>query len=426
MYFCDKLIYMNKELIRNIIVENQQYIQSVELVKRNLTVEDSGCYVFVGVRQAGKSYMLIQRAQQLISEGVSIEQIVYINFDDERINEIKSSELDIILQAHRLLTDSEPILFLDEIQNITGWEHFARRLANEKYKVYITGSNAKMLSRDIQTTLGGRYWDIMVYPFSFKEYLTAKNVSLEKNWQFSKRQNDVARLFEDYFYFGGFPELIGIKAKRQWLTGIYNKIFFNDIVVRNGVRSENALRMAIKRLAACVMQPTSLNRLANLIKSSGISINASTVSNFIQYLHDSCLLISIENYADKFVDRQTTKKHYFIDNGILNLFLMDSENLLLENICAVFLYKKFGDNLFYYKQNAEVDFYVPDLDLGIQVAYDIDDEGTRKREVNALAKLNEIAKLNKALIITKNTEEKISVGELEIDVVPVWKWILLY
>ena len=105
---------------------------------------------------------------------------------------------------------------------------------------------------------------------------------------------------------------------------------------------------------------------------------------------------------------------------------MDSENLLLENICAVFLYKKFGDNLFYYKQNAEVDFYVPDLDLGIQVAYDIDDEGTRKREVNALAKLNEIAKLNKALIITKNTEEKISVGELEIDVVPVWKWILLY
>lgn len=417
---------MNKELIRNIIVENQQYIQSVELVKRNLTVEDSGCYVFVGVRQAGKSYMLIQRAQQLISEDVSIEQIVYINFDDERINEIKSSELDIILQAHRLLTDSEPILFLDEIQNITGWEHFARRLANEKYKVYITGSNAKMLSRDIQTTLGGRYWDIMVYPFSFKEYLTAKNISLEKNWQFSKKQNDVARLFEDYFYFGGFPELIGVKAKRQWLTGIYNKIFFNDIVVRNGVRSENALRMAIKRLAACVMQPTSLNRLANLIKSSGISINASTVSNFIQYLHDSCLLISIENYADKFVDRQTTKKHYFIDNGILNLFLMDSENLLLENICAVFLYKKFGDNLFYYKQNAEVDFYVPDLDLGIQVAYDIDDEVTRKREVNALAKLNEIAKLNKALIITKNTEEKISVGELEIDVVPVWKWILLY
>lgn len=416
---------MNKELIRNVIVENQQYIQSVDLIKRKLTIEDFGCYVFVGVRQAGKSYMLIQRAQQLINEGVSIEQIVYINFDDERINEIKSSELDIILQAHRLLTDLEPILFLDEIQNITGWEHFARRLANEKYTVYITGSNAKMLSRDIQTTLGGRYWDIMVYPFSFEEYLIAKNVKLEKNWQFSKKQNDVARLFEDYFYFGGFPELIGIKAKRQWLTGIYNKIFFNDIVVRNGIRSEDALRMAVKRLAACVMQPTSFNRLANLIKSTGISINASTVSNFIQYLHDSCLVFSIENYADKFVDRQTTKKHYFIDNGILNLFLMDSENLLLENICAVFLHKKYGDGLFYYKQNSEVDFFVPDEKLGIQAAYDIDDETTRKREVNALVKLNETEKLNKALIITKNTEEQITVGELTIDVVPVWKWILL-
>ena len=416
---------MNKELIRNVIVENQQYIQSVDLIKRNLTIEDNGCYVFVGVRQAGKSYMIIQRAQQLISEGVSVEQIVYINFDDERINEIKSSELDIILQAHRLLTDLEPILFLDEIQNITGWEHFARRLANEKYTVYITGSNAKMLSRDIQTTLGGRYWDIMVYPFSFGEYLIAQNVKLEKNWQFSKKQNDVARLFEDYFYFGGFPELIGIKAKRQWLTGIYNKIFFNDIVVRNGIRSEDALRMAVKRLAACVMQPTSFNRLANLIKSTGISINASTVSNFIQYLHDSCLIFSIENHADKFVDRQTTKKHYFIDNGILNLFLMDSENLLLENICAVFLHKKYGDGLFYYKQNSEVDFFVPDEKLGVQAAYDIDDETTKKREVNALVKLNETEKLNKALIITKNTEEQITVGELTIDVVPVWKWILL-
>nr|MCR5453524.1 AAA family ATPase [Bacteroidales bacterium] len=126
---------MNKELVRNIIVENQQLIQSVELVERPFEFEDSGNYVFVGVRQAGKSYMLYQRAKQLLKNGCDIDQIVYISFDDERINEIKSNELDIILQAHRLLTDSKPILFLDEIQNIDGWEHFARRLANEKYTV---------------------------------------------------------------------------------------------------------------------------------------------------------------------------------------------------------------------------------------------------------------------------------------------------
>ena len=415
---------MNKELIRNIIVENQQLIKSIKLVERPFDYEEKGNYVFVGVRQAGKSYMLFQRAKQLLKNGHDIDEIVYISFDDERINEIKYNELDVILQAHRLLTDRQPILFLDEIQNIDGWEHFARRLANEKYTVYITGSNAKMLSRDIQTTLGGRYWDMAVYPFSFAEYLSAQKVSLPKNWQYSKVQGDVARMFEEYFYFGGFPELINVKAKRLWLTNIYNKIFFSDIIVRNGVRSEEALRIAVKRLASCVMQPTSYNRLSNLIKATGLTVNASTVSNFIQYLRDSCLLFSIENYADKFVDKQTTKKHYFVDNGILNLFLNNPETALLENICAIFLYKKYGSALYYYNRNVEVDFFVPEVELGVQVSYSIDDDDTKKREVKALTALNNYLPLKTAVLVTKNSEDTIIEDGLEIKVVPVWKWIL--
>ncbi len=423
MYICGKFIAMNKELVRNIIVENQQLIKSVDLVERPMDFEDKGNYVFVGVRQAGKSYMLFQRAKQLLKAGYVIDQIVYISFDDERINDIKSSELDIILQAHRLLTDLKPVLFLDEIQNIDGWEHFARRLANEKYTVYITGSNAKMLSRDIQTTLGGRYWDVAVYPFSFTEFLKAKNVKLEKNWQFSKTQGTVARVFEEYFYFGGFPELLQIKAKRQWLTNIYNKIFFSDIVVRNSVRSEDALRITVKRLAACVMQPTSYNRLTNLIKATGINTNGSTVANFVQYLKDACLLISIENFADKFVEKQTTKKHYFVDNGILNLFLTNPETELLENICAIFLYKKYDNGLYYFNKNIEVDFFVPDEKLGVQVSYSIDDDETRKRELKALVALNNYIPLNRALVITKNTEKIVEYDGLRIEILPVWKWL---
>nr|MCR5455476.1 ATP-binding protein [Bacteroidales bacterium] len=363
-------------------------------------------------------------AKQLLKAGCDIDQIIYISFDDERINEIKSNELDIILQAHRLLTESKPILFLDEIQNIDGWEHFARRLANEKYTVYITGSNAKMLSRDIQTILGGRYWDVAVYPFSFSEFLTAQNVKLEKNWQYSKTQGTVARVFEDYFYFGGFPELLQIKAKRQWLTNIYNKIFFSDIVVRNSVRSEDALRITVKRLAACVMQPTSYNRLTNLIKATGININATTVSNFVQYLKDACLLFSIENYADKFVEKQTTKKHYFVDNGILNLFLTNPETALLENMCAIYLYKKFGNGLYYYNKNIEVDFFVPEYKIGVQVSYSIDDDDTRKRELKALVALNNYIPLKRALLITKNTEEIVECEGVRIEILPVWKLIL--
>lgn len=416
---------MNRELIRNIIIENQEVIQNIDLYERPFEFEKKGCYVFVGVRQAGKSYMLFQRAQQLLKEGHDIDEIVYISFDDERINEIKSNELDLILQAHRLITEKKPILFFDEIQNIDGWEHFARRLSNEKYIVYVTGSNAKMLSRDIQTTLGGRYWDNMVFPYSFSEYLKANGVELAKNWQYGRSQGTVARYFEDYFRFGGFPELIDVKSKRQWLTGIYNKIFFSDIIVRNNVRSEEALRITIKRLASCVMQPTAYNRIANLVKASNISITTSTIQSFIQYLRDSCLLFSIENYADKFVDRQTIKKHYFIDNGILNLFLADPDTALLENMCAIHLYKNYREQLCYYNKNIEVDFIVPDEALGVQVSYSIENPDTRNRETKALVSLNSYIPLKRALIITRDTEEEIVVGNLKIEVIPIWKWILL-
>lgn len=415
---------MNREVIRNIIVENQQLIQSTELVERQFDYEDKGCYVFVGVRQAGKSYMLYQRAQQLLKEGHCIEEILYVSFDDERINEIKSNELDLILQAHRLLTDKKPIFFFDEIQNIDGWEHFARRLANEKYIVYITGSNAKMLSRDIQTTLGGRYWDNVVFPFSFEEYLKAKQVELVSNWQYGKVQCDVARCFEDYFRFGGFPELLSVKAKRQWLTNIYNKIFFSDIVVRNSIRNEEALRMSVKRIASTVMQPTSYNRIANLVKATGIPITTSTIQSFVQYLRDSCLLFSIENYADKFVEKQTIKKNYFVDNGILNLFLTEPDTALLENICAIHLFKRYQERLYYYNKNIEVDFFIPDDAVGIQVSYKMEDENTRKREIKALVTLNSYMPLNRALIITRDSEAIIKDGDLTIEVVPVWKWIL--
>ena len=149
---------MEKEIISRIIREGQDYIPEIELYNRPMELELKGNYVFVGVRQCGKSYMLYQRIQQLLQEGHSIKEIVYVNFDDERLRQMKAEELDLILQAYASTNEGKPLLFFDEIQNIEGWEHFARRLANQKHQVFITGSNAKMLGRDIATTLGGRYW----------------------------------------------------------------------------------------------------------------------------------------------------------------------------------------------------------------------------------------------------------------------------
>ena len=166
---CDMAI--TKETFRTLIKEGQQEIRDVKLYDRPFEFEEQGRYVLVGVRQAGKSYMLYKQAKQLLANGHQLEEIVYIDFDDERLVGMTSEDFDLILQAYQSVYDNAPLLFFDEIQNVEGWEHFARRLANRKYQVFITGSNAKMLSRDIQTVLGGRYLDETIYPYTFYEYL---------------------------------------------------------------------------------------------------------------------------------------------------------------------------------------------------------------------------------------------------------------
>lgn len=415
---------VNKELLQSIIIDNQQIINNINLIERDIDFEKKGNYVFVGVRQAGKSYMLYQRMKQLIREGHTIEEMLYISFDDERICNLKAEELDALLQAHRSLFDCKPILFLDEIQNIDGWQFFARRLANQKYNVYITGSNAKMLSRDIATTLGGRYWINDVFPFTFGEYLRAKGMVLTKHWHIGSQKNDVARLFNDYFNFGGFPELVDVVAKRAWLTSIYNKIFFSDVVVRNGVRNEDALRMTVRRLADSVKQPIAYNRISNLIKSTGVSTNPATVMNYVRFMEDACVIFSLENFATKFVEKETVKKHYFVDNGLLNLFLLDPNTSLLENIVAVALRRRYGADLYFYNKNIEVDFYLPTEETAIQVCYNLYDEQTLHREATALVKLGQSMGLKRLLIVTRDSEDTLHYDNCTIEVVPVWQWLI--
>ncbi len=415
---------MEKELFRTIIAENQEYISGIPLVQRPLTLEEYGNYVFVGVRQAGKSYLLYQRMQQLLAMGAAIESIVYVNFDDERLQGMSADCFDLILQAYHSMYDGQPLFFFDEMQNVDGWANFARRLANQKYRVYITGSNAKMLSRDIETVLGGRYLDVSVFPYSFAEYLKAVGVSLSSNWQYGRKANDVQRHFRTYFEWGGFPELVNFREKRVWLNSLYNRIFFNDLVVRYKVKNEDALRLCVRRLAESVKQPCSLNRLSNLVKSTGTPCSPSTVMEYVRYLQESCLLISLENHVSKFVERETVKKHYFVDNGLLHLFINNPNASLLENLCAITLYKKYGKGLYYYSRNIEVDFYVPEERLAVQACYQMSDTETAEREVKALTTLHALYPLEQALIITYEDEGEIVRNGLQIKLLPVWKWVL--
>ncbi len=419
---------ITKETFRTLIHEGQEEIKDVELYDRPFDFEENGRYVLVGVRQAGKSYMLYKRARQMMAAGYQLEDMVYINFDDERLMGMTADDLALILQAYQSVYNRTPVLFFDEIQNVDGWEHFARRLANKKYHVYITGSNAKMLSRDIQTILGGRFLDALIYPYTFAEYLEAKGVALEKEWQYGSQRAVVQQSFTDYMKWGGFPELLLFRNKRTWLNGLYEKILLGDIIQRNKVKNEMALRLTMKRLAENVMQPISYNRVANLIRSTGSSIAVSSVSDYVRYAQEACMLFSLENYASKFVEKETVKKHYFVDNGLLSIFLFNGDAALLENLCAIHLRKRYGEELCYYNKNVEVDFLIAEEGYAVQASYSIYGEGmqeTFERETKALKQLDAFLSLKRMVIVTYDEEGTVPLDNgKQIEVIPAWKWLL--
>ncbi len=416
---------ISKEVFRALISEGQETLRNTEIFDRHFDFEENGRYVLVGVRQSGKSYMLYKRAKQLMAEGHSLEEFVYIDFDDERLIEMNVNDFDTILQTYKTIYSHKPILLFDEIQNVDGWEHFARRLANQKYMVYVTGSNAKMLSRDIHTTLGSRYIDTDIYPYSFAEYLDANNVQLSKEWLYSSERFKVEQMFREYMLWGGFPELLLFKSKRRWLNDLYEKILLNDILVRNKIKNEMAIRMTIKRLAESVGKPISYNRIANLVKGTGVSSSTASVIQYTEFARDAYIIIALENYASKFVEKETIKKHYFLDNGILSIFLTGTLSHLLENLCAIHLYREFKDKVYFYNKNFEVDFYVPENKYAYQVCVSLDDQDTKEREVDALVKFDKLENLNYMSIITLDTEGSLTApnGKI-IEVIPAWKWLL--
>ena len=415
---------MTKDSIKYLISYYQDFVSGITFEMRQYELEPSANYVFVGLRRAGKSYLMYQHIHSLLAAGPSIEEILYFNFEDDRIDIFNVSELDLIKTCYEEMYGHRPIFFLDEIQNIKGWEKFARRLADTGYRVYITGSNAKMLSSEIATTLGGRYLIKNVYPFSFNEYLSFRKVDMADKNAIYKYRSGIMRSFEEYFYGGGLPETLLMKDKRSWISSLFNKIFFGDLVARHQIRNDFALKLMIRKLAETVKQPTSYNRIANIVSTAGKKISVDTVIDYIAYLRESWLILPFENLSARLSERESNKKYYFVDNGLLGLFLIDANTSLLENIVAISLRKQYEDNVFFYNKNIEVDFVVPDDGLAIQVAYSLADPTTEKRETDALMKFNAIMPMRQLIIITKDEEMVIEKDGTVINVLPVWKWLL--
>lgn len=415
---------MEKHLIKEIIVEYQQIVTTMAFIHRDYVFEKKMNYVFVGLRRAGKSYLMYQQIHNLLQAGHQKEEILYFNFEDDRIFSMTVDDLDTIKRAYEELYEHKPIFFLDEIQIVPHWEKFARRLADQGYRVYITGSNAQMLSSEIATTLGGRFMVQAVFPFSFAEFLKAKQMEITHKNALIKFKHKIIKLYERYFSYGGLPELTGIFDKRAWLSNLYQKIFFGDLITRYQIRNDFALRILVRKLAESIKQPSSFNRLAHLVSTAGKKISTDTTIDYLYYLQQTWMIFAVENICAKLTDKAKNKKYYFADNGLLNLFLTDPHTALLENQVALELHRRYGNEVYFYRNGIEIDFYVLAKKMAIQVAYSLQNPETKKREIEALHKVAKHLEVKRALIITYEEEAVIKEKGLSIEVIPVWKWLL--
>ncbi len=415
---------MKKLIFKQLIKENQNYISSLKLIQRDYSIEKNANYVFVGARRAGKSFLMYKIAQDIMKSHKK-ENILFINFEDERFLEFTAADFNTIIEAYNELFDLKPIFFLDEIQNIFGWEKFVRRLADKDFRVYVTGSNAKMLSNEIASTLGGRFMIKEIQTLSFNEYLKFNKIQLERNYEFSDQKNQIKRLIKKYFLHGGFPEILKYSNKREYLSSLFKQVLYGDIIARHSIKNKHSMKLLVKKMAESVNDETSFNRIKNLIKSTGASIGTNTTIEYFDYLKDGFLLFDLKNYATKFAERETKKKFYFADNGILSLFYPDDVSKLLENLVYTELRRRFLDDVYYHKNKYETDFYIPEKKELIQVSYNLDEQKTRLRELKSLKSSMVELKVSKGLIITYDSpEERIEDNGDIVRIIPLWKWLL--
>lgn len=417
---------MNHRILKSIIFDQHEIIKNFNINRREYNFDLNANYVLVGLRRAGKSTLLYKIVQDLIKQGIEWNQIIYINFEDERLTDFTIQDFNDILLVQSELSNKKGYFFFDEIQNIDGWEKFARRLADSKEHIFVTGSNAKMLSSEIEKTLGGRFLAKYISPYNFREFLTAKQQDFSESSILStKSSGKIIRNFTEYFYFGGFPETVNFIEKREYVSSIYQKILLGDIATRNNIRNLTGLKILIKKIAETTKDEISYSKLHNILKSIGIQISKDVIIDYVKYAQQAYLIFSVKNYFSKFVEKETTPKYYFYDNGLINLFLLNEEPRLLENLVAINLKHKYKDEVFYLKSSSiDIDFFVPEIQTVFQVAYSIKNISSQ-REITSLI---EVAKsFNEAkqfVIITFEEEDSINIDNIEIKIIPIWKWLL--
>ncbi len=356
----------------------------------------------------------------------SKEKNYSLNFDDNRLTGFTAADFEKLYEAFHELFDIEKIWYFDEIQNVEGWEKFVRRLHNEGQKVFITGSNANMLSRELGSHLTGRYLQTEIFPFSFAEYCKFREISIETNDFYSPLKTTlIKKAFRNYVFNGGFPEFLQ-NISADYLQTLFENILYRDVIVRFNIRNARLLKEMTHFLISNVSKETSYNSLKNIF---GLS-NAITVKEYIGYLEDCYLLFPINKF-DYSLKKQLAnpKKIYCIDSGMAGIVSFQfSENFgrQLENLVFLHL-RRSGASIYYHRQNHECDFLVVNnrkVIMALQVCQSIGDSAIRQRELNGLVEAMKAYHLQIGWIITEDEEETTEQNGLTIKVMPAWKFLL--
>ncbi len=426
---------VNKELIKNIILDSQSR-QYPEIWNRDLKIplNSNKIVTLSGVRRSGKTYHLFGIIDELRKKGVNSSRILYLNFEDERIT-LTSEDFDLILQSYmELFPDlnlSDCYFLFDEVQEVDGWEKFVSRLySSVSQNIFITGSNSKLLSKEIATTLRGRTLTYEVYPLSFAEYLEVMfpKFNLDK----SKDSAKVISYFAKFMRQGGFPETIKMNKhlRNKVHQEYFNTMLFRDLVDRFKISQISILKYFCKRLIANSADEFSVNKIFNDLKSQGYQVGKDSLYLYQDHVEAIYMCKLISKYSHSIVKTESSrKKSYVVDHGMgisLDYKFGHDKGRVLETLIGLEFIKS-GKSINYSQNGSECDFLILDkekIQRAVQVCYNLDDESTFNREIKGLVKTCQKFDLKKGYIINLEQDNTILVDGINISIVPAWRYLI--
>jgi predicted AAA+ superfamily ATPase len=417
--------WLEESNIPPLIPRNQSYKEPINL-KRILAI--------VGPRRAGKTYFMYQLIQSLLESGeCSKEDILFIDFEDYRLGDFTGDNMDELLAAFHQLAGRYPrFLFFDEVQHLPGWNRVLRTLHNRRhFKIIVSGSNSKLLDREIATELRGRYEDITMLPFSFQEYLGYRGISFTPASLRTAARGNIVAAFDEYMRHGGFPEVVmarNVAERRKLLQSYFKTIFYRDILERYNIKARHVLDALMNEVLENYSGIFSITRFEKHLKDDGLPGSKRTISNYLYYLQDAFFIIANDKFSYSPRRRiMNPKKVYLTDTGFAALGRPFAENRgrILENLVAIELFRR-DMELYYFKNRHECDFIIkqgPRSTHAIQVCWELTEQN-EKREVAGLVDACNFLDLQSGIILTYTQEEQHDEKGLKISVLPVWKWLL--